>query len=82
MIVELIFKLLFLIPNMVISLTPAIPLINTAGNFAGLLELLAIGNQFFPVGQITTYALIWLALQVVALFKFAVDWLLSLIPMY
>lgn len=83
MITELIFKLLFLVPNLIITLIPTIPVgLETLGNFAGLMELLAIGNQFFPVGQITTYALIWIALQIIALFKWGIDWLLSLIPMY
>lgn len=83
MITELIFKILFFVPNIVVSLIPAIPVgVDVVGNFAGLLELLAIGNQFFPVGQIVSYASIWLALQVVVLFKFGIDWLLSLIPMY
>lgn len=83
MITELIFKILFFVPNIVVGLIPTIPIgVDIVGNFAGLLELLAVGNQFFPVGQIVTYASIWLALQVVALFKFGIDWLLSLIPMY
>lgn len=83
MITELIFKVLFLVPNLIIGLIPTIPLgIEAFGNLAGLLELLAVGNQFFPVGQIAVYALIWVALQVIALFKWGIDWLLSLVPMY
>ena len=82
MVTELVFKVLFAVPTAILRLLPERPDIEVAGGFVGLLELLAIGNQFFPVGALLLYLSVWIALNMLALTKSFIDWILSVIPLY
>lgn len=82
MITEAIFSILFTIPAAIIRLIPSIPLVGDMSKITAVLELFAIGNQFFPVGELFSYMSVWLALNVIGMTKSFIDWILSLIPMY
>lgn len=81
MITEAVLNMVFFIPLEVISLIPDLPVIRI-GDLSSLLELLAIGNIFFPVGDLFFYLSVWLALSIVSLSKSFIDWILSIIPLY
>lgn len=83
MITEAVFSILFLVPRTIIGLLPSFP--GIMSDFSGLtaiLELFATANHFFPVGKLLSYMAVWLALNIIALTKSFIDWILSLIPLY
>lgn len=82
MITEAIFSILFTVPTVIIRLIPSLPVVGDMSKITSILELFAIGNQFFPVGQLLSYMSVWLALNVIGMTKSFIDWILSLIPFY
>ena len=83
MITEAVFSILFLVPRTIIGLLPSFPgLTSGLSGLTAILELFAVANQFFPVGKFLSYMSVWLALNVIAMTKSFVDWILSLIPFY
>lgn len=82
MITEAVFSTLFLVPTLIVGLLPSFPNFNDFAGLTSILELFAIANQFFPVGKLLSYMSVWLALNIIALTKSFIDWILSLIPFY